>query len=113
MKNLNQQKRFKAKMKIKKGDIVRVISGADKGSEGRVLAVFATKNMAIVEGARMISRHTKPNAANPDGGIIKKEGPIHISNLALVLGGATTRVGRKMENGKLVRYSKKTQEIID
>ena len=100
-------------MKIKKGDIVKVISGADKGSEGRVLAVQAAKNTAIVEGVRMISRHTKPNAENPDGGIIKKEAPIQISNIVLMLGGTPTKVGRREENGKVVRYSKKTQEIID
>ncbi len=100
-------------MKIKKGDIVKVIAGADKGTEGRVLAVQAAKNTAIVEGVRIISRHTKPNAENPDGGIIKKEAPVHVSNLVLMLGGTATRVGRREENGKVVRYSKKTQEIID
>ncbi len=113
MKNQDQQKRFRPKVKIKKGDIVRVIAGADKGSEGRVLAVQAAKNTAIVEGVRMISRHTKPNAANPDGGIIKKEAPIHLSNLVLLVGGTPTKVGRKEANGKIVRYSKKTEEIID
>ncbi|MCP4121789.1 MAG: 50S ribosomal protein L24 [Bacteroidetes bacterium] len=100
-------------MKIKKGDIVKVVAGADKGTEGRVLAVQAAKNTAIVEGVRIISRHTKPNAENPDGGIIKKEAPVHVSNLVLMLGGTATRVGRREENGKVVRYSKKTQEIID
>lgn len=113
MKNKHEQKRFRPKMKIKKGDIVRVTAGADKGTEGRVLAVNAADNTAIVEGVRIISRHTKPNAANPDGGIIKKEAPINISNLVLLLGGTPTKVGRKEENGKVVRYSKKTQETID
>ncbi len=113
MKKQNQQKRFKAKLKIKKDDTVNVIAGADKGSEGRVLKVLADKGRVIVEGVNMISRHTKPNAENPDGGIIKKEAPIHISNLMVVVGGTATRVGRRVENGKTVRYSKKTQEIID
>lgn len=113
MKNQNQQKRFRPKLKIRKGDIVRVITGADKGTEGRVLDVQADKSTAIVEGVRMISRHTKPNAQNPDGGIIRKEAPIHLSNIALVLGGETTKVGRREEDGKVVRYSKKTQETID
>ena len=94
--------------------MVKVTAGADKGSEGRVLAIVADKNTAIVEGVRMISRHTKPNAENPDGGIIKKEAPIHISNLVLLVGGTPTKVGRKEnEEGKSVRYSRKTEEIID
>lgn len=113
MKKTNQQKRFRPKLKIRKGDIVKVIAGADRGSEGRVLTVDAEKNTAIVEGVRMISRHTKPNAENPDGGIIKKEAPIHISNLVLLLGGTPTKVGRKEVDGKVVRYSKNTEEIID
>ena len=113
MKKQDQQKRFRPKLKIKKGDTVRVIAGADKGTEGRVLEVHADKNTAIVEGVRVMSRHTKPNAQNPDGGIIRTEAPIQISNLVLLVGGEPTRVGRKMEDGKLVRYSKKTQEIID
>ena len=113
MKNKHEQNRFRPKVKIKKGDVVRVISGADKGTEGRVLAVLADKNRAIVEGVRMISRHTKPNAANPDGGIIKKEAAIDVSSLVLLVGGTPTKVGRKVEDGKIVRYSKKTQEIID
>ena len=100
-------------MKIKKGDMVRVVSGGQKGKEGRVLAVFPDTNRVIVEGINIISRHTKPNADNPDGGIIKKEAPIHASNVMLLIGGNTTRVGRKEDNGKLVRYSKKTDEIID
>jgi large subunit ribosomal protein L24 len=113
MKKTNQQKRFSPKLKIRKGDLVRVIAGADKGTEGRVLDVLAEKNLAIVEGVRMISRHTKPNAANPDGGIIKKEAPVNISNLALLVGGTPTKVGRKEVDGKIVRVSRKTQEIID
>ena len=113
MKNQNQQKRFRPKLKIKKNDTVKVIAGADKGAQGRVLMVMADKNRAIVEGVNMISRHTKPNAENPDGGIIKKEAAIHVSNLMIVAGGTASRIGRKEEDGKMVRYSKKTQEIID
>lgn len=102
-----------SKLKIKKGDVVRVISGAARGKEGKVLEVFVDANKALVEGLNMVSRHTKPNTKNPQGGIIKKESPIHISNLALIDGkGNPTRVGRRLENGKLVRYSKKTGELI-
>jgi large subunit ribosomal protein L24 len=101
------------KLKIKKGDVVRVISGDDKGKEGRVLEVRPAEMRAIVEGINMITKHTKPNAANPNGGILKKEALIHMSNLMLVVGGAPTRVGRKAdENGKMVRFAKKTGEII-
>lgn len=116
MKKQNQQKRFRPKLKIKKGDMVRVIAGSGKHAEtneGRVLAVFPEEQRVIVEGINIISRHTKPNAENPDGGIIKKEAPIHISNVMLLVGGKPTRVGKKEEGGKVVRYSKKTQEIID
>lgn len=101
------------KLKIKKGDVVRVISGDDKGKEGRVLEVRRAEMRAIVEGINMITKHSKPNAANPNGGIVKKEAAIHMSNLMLVVGGTPTRVGRKAdENGKLVRFAKKTGEII-
>ncbi len=113
MKNTNQQKRFIPKLKIKSGDTVKVIAGEDKGKEGRVLKVLAAKNRAIVEGVRIMSRHTKPNAENPNGGIIKKEAPIHISNLMGVAGGSPSRIGRKEEAGKLKRFSKKTGELID
>ena len=103
------------KLKIKSGDIVRVIAGDHKGAEGKVLRVDREKNKAIVEGANMVSKHTKPNAANPNGGIVKQEAAIHISNLALVdpKTGTTTRVGRKKNDaGKLVRVSKKSGEEI-
>ncbi|MBC8266712.1 MAG: 50S ribosomal protein L24 [Flavobacteriales bacterium] len=102
-------------MKIKKNDIVKVIAGASKGKEGRVIKVLRNKYRAIVEGANMISKHTKPNAANPQGGIIKQEAAIHISNLMLIdaNSGSTTRIGRKRdEEGKIVRYSKKSGEVI-
>ena len=104
------------KLKIKKGDIVRIIAGDDKGKDhqGKVLEVFPKENKAIVEGFNLISKATKPNAKNPNGGIIKKEAPIHISNLMLVdAKGNATRVGRRMnDKGKLVRYSKKSGEEI-
>jgi large subunit ribosomal protein L24 len=101
------------KLKIKKGDIVRVIAGDDKGKEGRVLEVRREDNRAFVEGVNMITKHSKPNAANPNGGIVKKEAPVQISNLMVVLGGVASKIGRKQdENGKLVRFAKKTGEII-
>jgi len=104
-----------AKLHIKKGDIVIVNAGEDKGKEGKVLSVDPKKQRAIVEGVNMMSKHSKPSAANPNGGIIKKEAPIHISNLNVKdpKTGVATRVGRKEgENGKLVRYSKKSGEEI-
>jgi large subunit ribosomal protein L24 len=101
------------KLKIKKGDLVRVIAGDDKGKEGRVLEIIPAELRAIVEGVNMITKHTKPNATTPNGGIVKKEAPLHLSNLMVVVGGQATRIGRKAgENGKLVRFSKKTGEII-
>ena len=103
------------KLHIKKGDIVIVNCGVDKGSEGRVLEVFPDSEKAIVEGVNMVSKHTKPNAKHPQGGIIKKEAPIHISNLNLKdpSTGKPTRIGRRLgDNGKLVRYSKKSGEEI-
>ena len=104
-----------AKLHIKKGDNVMVIAGNDKGRSGRVLEVIAEKSRAIVEGVNMVSKHTKPNATHPNGGIIKKEAPIHISNLKLVdASGNPTRVGRKRDekDGKSIRYSKKSGEVI-
>jgi len=95
--------------------MVIVNAGVNKGEEGKVLEVFPDKNRAIVEGVNMVSKHTKPNAESPQGGIIKKEAPIHISNLNLKdpSTGKPTRIGRKLnENGKLVRYSKKSGEEI-
>lgn len=104
------------KLHIKKGDMVIVIAGNDKTKQGRVLEVFPKKDKAIVEGVNIISKHTKPNSENPQGGIIKKEAPIHISNLMIVCPetGKATKIGREERNGKLVRYSKKStnkQEI--
>ena len=102
------------KLKIKKGDTVKVITGEYKGTQGKVLEVLPKDNKALVEGVNMVSKSTKPSAAAPNGGIIKKEAPIHISNLMVVdAKGNATRVGRKLnDNGKLVRYSKKTGEEI-
>ena len=102
------------KIHIKKGDMVKVIAGDAKGSQGKVLMVDREKYRAIVEGVNMVSKHSKANAKNPQGGIIKKEAPIHISNLMVVDGkGNATRIGRRLgDNGKLVRYSKKSGEEI-
>ncbi|MCC6583428.1 MAG: 50S ribosomal protein L24 [Chitinophagales bacterium] len=106
------QKRFAPKLKIKTGDTVIVITGEDRGKSGKVLEVFPKENKALVQGVIIISKHTKPNAQNQQGGIIKKEAPIDISNLKLSVGGKATRVGRKVEDGKTVRIAKSTGEII-
>ena len=100
--------------RIKKGDTVYVNAGNDKGKTGKVLSVDLAKNRAIVEGANMVSKHTKPNAKQPQGGIIKQEAPIHISNLNLIdpKSGKPTRVGFKVEGDKKVRYAKKSGEEI-
>jgi len=103
------------KLHIKKGDTVTVIAGEAKGQKGRVLEVDRDKNRALVEGLNLVSKHTKPNAKAPQGGILKKEAPIHISNLMVVdpASGKPSRVGRRLnEKDKLVRYSKKSGEEI-
>lgn len=103
------------KLHIRKDDTVQVISGNHKGKTGKVLEVLVEKNRAIVEGVNMITKHKKPSAANPEGGLEKTEAALHLSNLMLVdpSTGETTRTGRKKnEEGKLKRYSKKTGEII-
>ncbi|HBX50539.1 MAG: 50S ribosomal protein L24 [Bacteroidetes bacterium RIFOXYA12_FULL_35_11] len=103
------------KFHIKKGDTVIVIAGDSKGQQGKVLEVVIKSDKAIVEGVNLVSKHTKPNATHPQGGIVKKEAPIHISNLMLVdpSSGKPTRIGRKLnKNNKLVRYSKKSGEEI-
>ena len=101
-------------MKIKSGDTVRVVAGDHKGEEGKVVSVDRVKNKAIVEGINMVSKHEKPSAKNPQGGIVKKEAPIHISNLSLIDGksGEPTRVGFEVRDGKKVRVSKKSNEVI-
>ena len=103
------------KMHVKKGDTVLVLSGNDKGKQGKVMSVDRKSQRAIVEGVRIISKHTRPNAQHPQGGIVKQEAPIHISNLMVVdKSGTPTRVGRKKDEktGKSIRYSKKSGEII-
>jgi large subunit ribosomal protein L24 len=102
------------KFHLKKGDTVKVLAGDDNGKQGKVLFVDTKKLRATVEGVNMVSKHTKPNAKNPQGGIIKKESSIHISNLMVVSGGVASKVGRKLDEktNKLVRYSKKTGEVI-
>ncbi len=102
------------KLKIKSGDIVRVIAGDHKGAEGKVLRVYREKNKAIVEGVNMVSKHTKPSAKNPQGGIVKKEAAIHISNIALVdpKTKETTKVAYKVEGDKKVRVSKKSNQAL-
>jgi large subunit ribosomal protein L24 len=105
-----------AKIKIKKNDTVIVTTGNSKGVKGKVIKVYPSKNRAMVEGANMISKHTKPNAASPQGGIVKQEASIHISNLVLVdpSTGEATKIGRKVDEktGKIVRYSKNSGEVI-
>lgn len=104
-----------AKLHVKKGDTVLVIAGDDKGKKGRVIEVFNAEKRALVEGINIVSRHTKPSAQNQQGGIIKKEAPINISNLKVVdKSGNATRVGRKVTaEGKIVRVSKKSGEVIE
>jgi large subunit ribosomal protein L24 len=103
------------KLHIRKGDTVKVIAGDDKGKTGKVLEVILDKQRAFVEGVNIATKHTKPSAGKPEGGIKKVEAPIHVSNLALVdpATGETTRIGRKLnDKSKLQRYSKKTGEFI-
>ena len=100
------------KLKIKTGDTVKVIAGDHKGEEGKVVKVIVDKNRAIVEGVNMISKHTKPSAENPQGGIVKREASINISNLMLVENGVPTKVGYRMEGDKKVRFSKKSKEVL-
>ncbi|OFY84353.1 MAG: 50S ribosomal protein L24 [Bacteroidetes bacterium RIFCSPLOWO2_12_FULL_35_15] len=107
---------MQSKLHIKKGDSVKVIAGDSKNQEGKVLSIDRVKNRAIVEGVNLVSKHTKPNAKSPQGGIVKQEASVHISNLMLIEAGTgkPTRVGRKLDDTskKLVRYSKKTGEVI-
>ncbi len=107
------KKRFAPKHKIKKGDTVIVIAGADKGKKGDVMEVLPKKDRVIVEGVNMRKKHTKPTNENP-GGINEINAPIHISNVMIVdpKGGETTRIGRKIVDGKSVRYAKKSGEIL-
>ncbi|MCF6349497.1 MAG: 50S ribosomal protein L24 [Flavobacteriaceae bacterium] len=100
------------KFKLKTGDLVKVITGANKGSEGKIVKILVKKDRAIVEGVNMVSKNVKPSAQNPQGGQNKFEAPIHISNLMLLEKGNTTRVGFRIEGDKKVRFSKKTNAII-
>ena len=101
------------KIKLKIGDKIRVISGDHKGNEGEILKLFKHSNKALVSGINIVKRHTKPSAQNPQGGIVEKEAPVDLSNLSLLTNdGKTTRAGYKFENGKKIRFSKKTNEII-
>jgi large subunit ribosomal protein L24 len=101
------------KLHIKVGDTVKILSGEARGQEGKVLSIDRKKERAVVEGANVVKRATKPNAANPQGGMVEKEAGLHISNLMLVHNGQATRIGRKADkDGKLVRFAKKTGEEI-
>ena len=102
------------KIKIKSGDLVRVNAGDHKGQEGKVLRVIRDKNKAVVEGLNMVSKHTKPSAKSPQGGIVKKEAAIQISNISLIdpKTKETTRVGIRVEGDKKVRFSKKSNQVL-
>ncbi len=109
------RKNSKPKLHIRKGDTVMVIAGDDRGKQGKVLEVFIEKNRAVVEGINIVTKHTKPSAGKPEGGLKKTEASLHVSNLKLVdpATGKPTRVGRKLNTkNKLQRYSKKTGEFI-
>jgi len=115
---MGQTKTAKHKIKIRKGDLVKIIAGNSKGTEGKVLEVLTEKNRALVEGANIVKKHAKPSAKNPNGGIIEQEAGIHISNLALIdpKTGKPTRIGRKVVEvegkKKIVRIAKKSGEEI-
>ncbi|WP_343486806.1 50S ribosomal protein L24 [Allomuricauda sp. d1] len=102
------------KLKIKTGDTVRVIAGDHKGAEGKILRIDREKNKAIVEGSNVVKKHEKPSAQNPQGGIVEKEAPIHVSNLSLIdpKSGDATRVGFEIKDGKKVRVAKKSGELL-
>lgn len=101
------------KIKIKRDDKVLVIAGEHKGSVGKVIKVMRDQNKAVVEGVNMIKKHTKPSAQNPQGGIVEKEAPIHISNLSLTTAeGEATRIGYRVEDGNKVRFAKKNNEVV-
>jgi large subunit ribosomal protein L24 len=108
------KQRFKPKYPIRKDDVVVVVAGEDKGQEGRVLRVYPNGRV-LIDGVNIVSKATRPNADNPNGGIVKKEAPIAISNVMLKdpQSGKPTRVGRKMVDGKSVRFAKKSGEVID
>lgn len=103
-----------SKIKLKKGDTVKIISGEAKGQTGKIISIDVQKSRALVEGVNMISKSEKPSAKNTNGGIVKKEGPIHISNLMFLEGGKSVRIGRKIneKTQKLERISSKTKEAV-
>lgn len=111
----NTQHNKRQKVNIKKGDTVRVITGEDRGKEGSVLRVYPEEGRILIESVNVVKRHTKPDAQNPQGSINEKEAPINISNVQLIdpESGEPTRVGRKEKDGKMVRYAKKSGEVID
>lgn len=112
---MRRTKNTNPKLHIRKDDLVLILSGDDKGKKGRILEVFPKENRAIVEGANMITRHTKPNAQFPEGGRIQKEAPIHISNLMVVepKSGLPSRIGKtNNEKGKKVRITKRSNEVL-
>ena len=102
----------KVKLKVKKGDTVKVISGNSKGKSGKVLKVYKDTQRVLVEGVNIVTKHVKPTPQETSGRIDKKEAPIHISNVAVTVKGEVTKVGRKLEDGKIVRFAKKTGETI-
>ena len=99
--------------KIKKDDLVKVIAGKDKDKQGKVISVDTKKNKVLVQGCNMITKHSKPNAANPQGGIVNQEAAMDISNVMLVVDGKATRVGFEVKDGKKVRVAKATGKVID
>lgn len=103
-----------SKLKLKKGDTVKVISGESRGQEGKIVSINTKNERAIIEGVNLISKHSKPSAKNANGGIVKQEGTIHISNLMYLEDGKTVRIGRKLNDttNKIERISKKTKEVI-
>jgi large subunit ribosomal protein L24 len=106
----------KAKLHVKKGDQVIVLTGKDKGKKGRILEAYPSEQRVLVEGVNIVKRHTRPNPTNPQGGIIEKEAPIHVSNVAIVdpKTGGPTRIGKKiLSDGTKVRYAKKSGEVLD
>ena len=101
-------------MKIKKGDIVKVITGSDSGKQGRVIKVFLDKDRLVIEGVNMVKKHARPTQDNPQGGIMEKEASIHVSNVMLVAGDSPTRVGYKtLDDGRKVKIAKSTGEVIN
>ena len=101
-------------MKIKKGDTIQVITGNDAGKTGRVIKVFPDKDKIVVEGVCLVKKHARPTQENPQGGIIEKEAAVHISNVMLIVGGKSTRVGYKtLEDGRKVKFAKTTGEVIN